>query len=152
MYDFVDRPVASLNRGGRLLIWAMRHWVRAVQNARCPCSDVGPAFHKSDLMAGFPHFHVMMTMLNRHARETLRFGAVDCMRVSEHEAIIISMVRAMRDHPASQAERAAALIIGEDQVAHLLIPMSALARALEDADFFPAPPASHFDCTRFFDE
>ena len=43
MYAFLDRPVQSLNRGGQLLIWAMRHWVRAASAGRCPCGDIGPA-------------------------------------------------------------------------------------------------------------
>jgi len=149
MYDFVDRPVTSLNRGGRLLIGAMRHWVRAVQAGRCPCGDVGPAFGKWNLMAGFPHFHDMMVALNQNALEKQRFGPVGCERVSEHEALIIAMIRALRSQPADQVAHTAALVVGEAQVSQLLVPMTALARTLADANIFPAAPIFDPDCTRF---
>lgn len=29
MYDYIDRPVTSLDHGGRFLVWAVRSWVTA---------------------------------------------------------------------------------------------------------------------------
>jgi len=152
MYDFVDRPVASLNRGGRMLVWAMRHWVRAVQVGRCPCGDIRPAFEGRTLGAAFPHFHVMMAVLNRHAVEKMRFGPVDCERVGEHEALVLAMVCAARGPDLSQAERTASLILERAQVTHLLVPMAALAHALADANRLPAGPIFDPDCARFSNE
>jgi len=152
MYDFVDRPVASLNRGGRMLVWAMRHWVRAVQVGRCPCGDIRPAFEGRTLGAAFPHFHVMMAVLNRHAVEKMRFGPVDCERVGEHEALVLAMVCAARGPDRSQAERTASQIVDRAQVTHLLVPMAALAHALADANRLPAGPIFDPDCARFSNE
>lgn len=142
MYDFVDRPVTSLNRGGRMLVWAMRHWVRAVQLGRCPCGDIRPAFDGKALGAAFPHFHVMMAVLNHHAVEKMRFGPVDCERVSEHEALVMAMVCAAREPDLARAERAASLIVDRAQVTHLLVPMAALAHAHRGCQ--PAPRRSDF--------
>jgi len=152
MYDFVDRPVTSLNRGGRMLIWAMRHWVRAIRAGRCPCGDIRPAFEGKALGAAFPHFHVMMAVLNRHAVEKMRFGPVDCEQVSEHEALVLAMVRAARGPDLARAERTASLIVDRAQVAHLLVPMAALAHALAHARRLPAGPIFDPDCARFSNE
>jgi len=152
MYDLMDRPVTSLNPGGHLLLWAMRHWVRAVSTSRCPCGDVGPAFHKWDMMAGFPHFHVMMVIFNRHAKEKLCFGTVDYEQVSEHEALIMSLVRMMQDQPVETARGAAALIVTAEALPPLLIAMSAFAQAMKRASLSPAVISIKSDCTRFTGE
>ncbi len=140
MYEFVDRPVTSLRRGGELVVWAMRHWVRAASTGRCPCGDVAPAFHKRDLMPAFPHFHMMMAVLNREAILQLRFGSVDCERVSEHEALLLSLLRAMHLTPGGQARATAALIVAPDSVTTLTIAMTALAQGLADANLLPRVP------------
>ena len=152
MYDFIDRPVTALNRGGRLLVWAMRQWVRAVQAGRCPCGDLRPAFESRTLGAAFPHFHEMMAVLNRHAVEQMRFGAVDCERVSEHEALVISLVRAAHDEEMVRVGETAALIVGQRQRPYLLGPMAALAQALADKNRLPATPVFDPDCARFPNE
>ncbi len=152
MYDFVDRPVTSLNRGGRLLMWAMRHWVRAASAGRCPCGDVAPAFHKRDLMASFPHFHVMMAVFNSNAILKLRFGGVDCQRVSEHEALILSLVRSVQDVPLETTRGTAGMIVRPAAVGTLMIAMSALAQGLADAHLLPLAPIVDSECMRFTDE
>lgn len=152
MYDFVDRPVTSLNRGGRFLIWAMRNWVGALANNGCPCSSVGPAFRKWGMTAGFPHFHVMMVLLNREGQETFRFGPVGHERVTEHEALIVGMIRAVRDVPADRMREGAVLMVREGSVPPLMIAMSALGEALVEADLWPAPPIFDADCARFRSE
>lgn len=152
MYDFIDRPVTALNRGGRLLVWAMRHWVRAVQAGRCPCGDLRPTFESRALGAAYPHFHGMMAVLNRYATEQMRFGAVDCARVSEHEALVISMVRAAHDEEKLQAGETAALIVGRPHCPYLLAPMVALAQALAATNRLPATPVFDPASTRFPNE
>lgn len=149
MYEFVDRPVSSLNRGGRLLIWAMRHWVSAVSAGRCPCGDVGPIFHKWKLMPGFPHFHILMALLNRNAVARLRFGPVDCERVHEDEALIISLVRAAHEQPLERMQGMASLIVCKGSTPPLLIAAAALAQALLDAGLWPAPPIHDPDYVSF---
>lgn len=152
MYDFVDRPVTSLNRGGRFLIWAMRNWVGALNDGGCPCGSVGPAFRKWNLMAGFPHFHVMMVLFNRDATEQFRFGPVGHERVTEHEALIIAMIRAVREEAPDRMRDAASLMVCEGSVPPLLIAMSALGEALFEAELWPAPPIFDPDCASFRSE
>ena len=152
MYDFVDRPVASLDSGGRLLIWAMRHWVRGAGAGRCPCGDVAPAFHKRDLMHAFPHFHVMMAVLNRDALLKLQFGQVGCGRVREDEALILTMIRETYHGPADRLRATAALIVAQDSVTTLTIALTALAQGLSDAGLLPRLPVAGAATARSGDE
>lgn len=152
MYEFVDRPVTSLNRSGRLLVWAMRHWVRAAGTGRCPCGDVAPAFHKRGLMPSFPHFHIMMAVLNRESLMRLRFGAVGCERVSEHEALLISLVRAALDAPAARMRETVGMIVRAESVATLIIALTAVAQGLAEAGLMPAAAVHDPECSRFPDE
>lgn len=155
MYDFIDRPVTSLNHGARLLLGAMRHWVGAVQAGRCPCRALGPLFNRPEVSAAFPPLHAMMATLNRHAVEKMSFGRVDCARVSEHEALVIALVRAMAnggrhdERPPAHVAAAATRIVGARHSAQLLAPMALLAQALAEANRLPAGPIPDPDCTRF---
>jgi hypothetical protein len=151
MYEFVDRPVLSLNRSGRLLVWAMRHWVKAASMGRCPCGDVAPAFQKHGLMPSFPHFHVMMAVFNREAVERLRFGSVECERVSEHEALILSFVRTVRGATAAQMRETLNMVVAPHAVGTLLIALSALAHDMAEAGLMPAAEIHDSQC-RFPDE
>jgi len=149
MYAFVDRPLKSLDRGGRLLVWAMRHWTKAAAAGRCPCSDVGPAFHKANLMSGFPHFHMMMALLNRHAVEKLPFGDIDCARTSEGEALLLSLIRTAGNDTSERLADTAALIIRPNAVPPMLIALAALGEALAQARLSPALPLADPDNVRF---
>lgn len=152
MYDFVDRPVSALNEGGRLLVWAMRHWVRAAAAGRCPCGDVAPAFHKHDLMPSFPHFHVMMAVLNRESREGMRFAPVACDRVSEHEALLLELIRAAQSRTPAQMRETAALLVAPDAVGTLGIALAALSHDLTIAGLGPGLALHDPACSRFPDE
>ncbi|MGF7168753.1 hypothetical protein FHS91_000408 [Sphingobium xanthum] len=149
MYAFLDRPVQSLNRGGQLLIWAMRHWVRAASAGRCPCGDIGPAFHKWNLMAGFPHFHMMMALLNRNATEKLHFGTLECEHVTEHEALLLSLIRIAREAPSDQLRGMATAIVDESSVTPVLIAFAALAEAMVEVGLRPLPPLFDPDRARY---
>ncbi|HWJ68619.1 MAG TPA: hypothetical protein VNS79_01005 [Sphingobium sp.] len=127
----------------------MRHWVKAVQAGRCPCGDIRPAFQNAALAAAVPHFHVMMAVLNRHATEKMGMGHLDSVQVSEHEAIILAMVRTTGGGGLTHVAGTAAHLVGEDHATHLLVPTAALAQALANANRLPASPIHDPDCTRF---
>jgi len=137
MYDLIDRPVKSLNLGGRLLLWAMRHWVKAAGAGRCPCGDIAAAFETYALMASLPHFHMLMAVLNREALTPLRFAAIDCARVSEHEALLVSLLRSVPRTPTETARDTMAMIVRPEAAATLLIALSALAQGMADAGLSP---------------
>ena len=149
MYDFVDRPVASLNYGGRLLVHAMRLWTRAAGAGRCPCADVGPVFHKANLMQGFTHFHLMMTLLNRHAVINLGFGQPDRADVTESEAILLALIRLSGAPTARAAAGAVAQIVGRKENPPLLGALAALGEALAGARLWPTPPIFDTGCASF---
>ena len=152
MYEFVDRPVTSLSSGGQLLIRSMRYWVRAASAGRCPCGDVGPIFQKWNLMPGFPHFHILMALLNRNAVTKLRFGTLDCERVREDEALIISLIRAAHEQPLERMQGMAEMIVCKGSTPPLLIAAAALAQSLIDVKLWPTPPIHDPDCVRFPNE
>lgn len=137
MYDMIDQPVRSLNRGGRLLVGAMRHWVRAAGAGRCPCGDIGAAFEAHGLMPCLPHFNMMMAVLNREALVPLRFGAVSCGQVSEHEAMLIGLLRTVPRMQAQAARDTMALIVVPEAAGTLLIALNAMGRGLDDAGIAP---------------
>jgi hypothetical protein len=130
MYEFVDRPVTSLDHAGRFLVWSMRAWVKSMHDSRCPCTAIGPAFAKSKMIAGLPSFHRMMLIFNRNALETFRFCALECNRVSEHEALIVSFVHGMRMSRPDMVRKTLALVVEEDAVPPLVVAIVQLCRSM----------------------
>lgn len=125
MYDYVDRDIGALDTGSRFLIWAMRGWVQTLTDGHCPPAALGPAFARSGMLSALPHFHVAMIVLNREGKETLAFALLACARVSEDEAIILSLVRAIGADRMEQARATIALLVLEDSVGTLLRALSA---------------------------
>ena len=119
MYDFVDRPLTSLGHGGRFLVWSMRTWVKAMHAGRCPCFAVGSGFAQWRMVSGLPDFHMLMMIFNRDGLQKLMFGAVECDRVSEHEALILSLVQAVRTVQPAALHKTLALVVTDDAVANL---------------------------------
>lgn len=138
MYDFLDRPVTTLDNGGRFLVWSMRIWVKTMGETQCPVSAIAPAFAQWRMIGGLAHFHKTMLMFNRDALEPFGFCALHCNRVSEHEAIILSLVCAIRDSRPQAVRDTLALLVEEDSVGDLLGALSALALAMGEAGIFPA--------------
>lgn len=96
MYEFVDRPVTSLDHGGRFLVWSMRSWVKAMGERSCPAGAIAPAFGQWRMLSGLQPFLRIMALFNRHGLENFQFCALPCNHVSEHEAIIVSLICNLR--------------------------------------------------------
>jgi hypothetical protein len=141
MYEFLDRPVTSLDRGGRFLVWSMRIWIKTMGESRCPISAIAPAFAKWKMIGGVTHFHKVMLTFNRDALETFGFCSLHCNHVSEHEAIILSLVCALRDMRPHAVRDTLALLVDEDSIGDLLGALSALGRGMDEAGIFPARAA-----------
>lgn len=142
MYDFLDRPVTGLDHGGRFLVWSMRSWVKAMGDRRCPGSALGAAFARRNMIAGLQPFLRMMALFNRNGLETFQFCALACNHVSEHEALILSLVCSLRDSRPQQLRDTLALLIEEDSLGDLLGALSALGRMMDEAAIFPARPVA----------
>ena len=41
MYAYLDRPIATLDNGSKILVWAMRQWTAAVEKRSCPVAALG---------------------------------------------------------------------------------------------------------------
>lgn len=140
MYEFLDRPLTALDSGGRFLVWSMRVWVKTLGESQCPASAIAPAFAKWRMIGGLAHFHKTMLMFNRDALEQFGFCALQCNHVSEHEAIILSLVRSLRDPRPQVVRDTLALLVQEDCIGDLLGALSALGHSLDDAGLFPGRP------------
>lgn len=142
MYDLVDRPVTTLDAGGRFLVWAMRSWVKTGSDGGCSASAIAPAFAKWRMIGGLQPFHRAMLILSGGALETIRFCALSCNHVSEHEAILIGLVRSLGGGQAVAAHDTVALMVEEDRVSDCFDAFAGLAAAMGHAEILPGIPAS----------
>ncbi|HEY0959748.1 MAG TPA: hypothetical protein VGE05_10825 [Novosphingobium sp.] len=141
MYDFMDRPVTSLDQGGRLLVWSMRSWVKAMGERDCPATKIGIAFAQWNVISGLQPFLRIMALFNRHGLETFQFCALACNHVSEHEALILSLVCSLPDGRPEAVRDTLMLLVEEDCVGDVLAALMVLARSLEKAAIFPSRTA-----------
>jgi hypothetical protein len=142
MYDFLDRPVTGLDCGGRLLVWSMRSWVKAMGDRQCPGSVLGGAFAGHGVIGGLQPFLRMMALFNRSGLENFQFCALACNHVSEHEAIILSLVCGLSDSHPQALRDTLALLVEEDSIGDVIAALSALGRIMDDAAIFPARPVT----------
>ena len=140
MYDFIDRPLSVLDQGGRFLTWSMRSWVKAMAERQCPASAIAPAFARSNVLPGLQPFLRIMATFNRSALEPFQFCALPCNHVSEHEAIILSLVCSLRDSAPDAIGDTLAMLVEDDSLGELIVALAALGRAMEAAAIFPARP------------
>jgi len=141
MYDFLDRPVTSLDHGGRFLVWSTRSWVKAMGEKKCPASVIAPAFGKWNMLKGLQPFLRMMALFNRHGLENFQFCALQCNYVSEHEAIIISLVCSLRNERPERVRQTLELLAEDDAVSELISTLSALGRAMDGSGIYPQMPS-----------
>jgi hypothetical protein len=142
MYDFLDRPVTALDQGGRFLVWSMRSWVKTMGERQCPGSMLGAAFARWNMIAGLQPFLRMMALFNRNGLETFQFCALACNHVSEHEAIILSLVCGLRDERPDRLRDTLGLLIEDDSIGDVLAAMTSLGRIMEEEAIFPARPVT----------
>lgn len=140
MYQYVDRPLTSLDDGARFLVWSMRAWVTAIGHKRCPTHMLAPAFAKWRMIGGLQVFHRAMMLFNRDALETFGFCAIACNHVSEHEAVILELVTSLRDRGATATRQTLELLVQEDSVGDLLETLSRLGATMAVAGIFPGVP------------
>lgn len=137
MYQFVDRDLDSIDEGTRFIVWSMRAWVTSMGQRNCPAQALAPAFARWRMIGGLQAFHRTMLLFNRDALETLGFAPLACSRVSEHEALIVGLVVAMRDQGPKAARKTLELMVQEEAVGDLLGTISTLSATLIVAGLFP---------------
>lgn len=134
MYEFLDRRVTSLDRGGRFLVWAMRSWVAASSASTCPARALAPAFGKYGMLPALHPFLHMMAVFNRFALENFSFGRPDCNQVLEHEAIILAAVACQGSPAARSVPGTLALLLDEEHITGALDAVARLGHAFIAAE------------------
>jgi hypothetical protein len=142
MYEFLDRPVTGLDHGGRFLVWSMRSWVGAAGEKTCPANRLAPAFARWQMLSGFQPFLRMMALFNRYGLAELGFGALRCNHVSEHEAIILSLLASLRDGRRARLPATLAMLVDEDGIGGLIEALAQLGNAMDAAGIYPQPPVA----------
>ncbi|MDE8650129.1 hypothetical protein [Novosphingobium album (ex Liu et al. 2023)] len=137
MYEFVDRPLSTLDPGCRFLVWSMRAWVMMLGNRACPAQAIAPAFARWRMIGGLQPFHRAMLIFNRDALETFAFCSLGCDHVSEHEALILSLACQLRETGPEAARDTLLLLVAEDSVGDLLEALASLNAAMAVAGIFP---------------
>lgn len=142
MYQYVDRPLNSLDEGCRFLVWSMRAWVTTLARRQCPAQALAPAFAKWRMIGGLQPFHRSMLLFNRDALETFAFCPMACSHVSEHEAVILELITSLRDRGPQQTRDTLEMVISEDSVGDMLETLSKLGAAMAIAGIFPGEPVA----------
>lgn len=148
MYQYLDRPLDSLDEGCRFLVWSMRAWVTALGHGRCPAQLLAPAFSRWRMIGGLQPFHRTMALFNRDALQTLAFHPITCPRVAEHEAVILELVASLRDRGAQATRATLELVVADDSIGDLLETLSRLGAAMAIAGIFPGHPVPTGDAAR----
>ena len=141
MYSYLDRPVTTLDAGGRLLVWAVRRWLTASQQRFCPIDAIGPAFSRYGLIPALAPFHRAMILLSARTRQQLNFAPLYCMRIAEGEALLLVLVASCLTRPASALQQTLALLIEADAAAEMGAVLPQLAQAMSSAALLPQIPA-----------
>ena len=140
MYEFVDRPVTSLNKGCRFLLWSMRSWILVAKHRECPGQTLAPAFAQWKLIGGLQPFLRLMIRLNHDSLEKIHICALNCNRVSEHEAILLSLFVGLANGERLRARNIISLLVADEAVGDMLSAATRLAISLYHAEMEPANP------------
>jgi hypothetical protein len=130
MYEFVDRPVRALDREACLLVWSLRAWVMARSARQCPGGVLAGPFARSGRLAALQPFLRLMATLDRHALAPMMFHPLACPRVCEQEAVLISLIAAVPDAPATLIRDAVEMLVDEAAVAEAVAALAELGAAL----------------------
>jgi hypothetical protein len=140
VYAFVDRPVTSLDRGGRFLVWSLRSWAAVAARQQCPGAALAPAFAKWRMIAGLQPFVRLMIGLQRDALKPMRFCALPCQRIAEDEALVLALFVAASEGRRGVVRDTLALLIDESAIGDALDAVLALSTALDGAAIAPGLP------------
>ena len=139
MYRYLDRPVGELEPAQRLLVWAMRNWVGALSNGRCPCSVLGAAFDSCGIADALSDFNTAMLVLNGEGVGSLRLAPLCGRHVRDDEARLLTLFAAGLDGDERQLRRLADQLVRPDAVWHLITAVERIAAILSTAPHTARP-------------
>lgn len=137
MYRYLDRPLTNLSDGERVLVWAMRRWLDARRAGECPAQSIGAVFSTRQVLAGLAPFQQVMTLLDRQGRQTLVFAPLRCRRVSEGEAVLLTLVGGVLATGPTRTHATATLLVSPDHVNGVVDALARLACAFAEAGLVP---------------
>jgi hypothetical protein len=89
------------------------------------------------MLMGLQPFLRVMALFNRHGRENFQFCALPCNHISEHEAIIVSLLCNLREDRPGLVHDTLTLLVEEEAIADLLTSLSHLGKAMDAAAITP---------------
>ena len=141
MYEFVDRPLTRQGESVRLLVWAMRRWVRAADNGGRVSGLVAGAFACARVAGAAYPFTGAMRILLGNALVPLRIGAIGDPLVAEHEAVLLSALSAATNGGTLECRAVARYLVRDDMAPALAWSLIRVAEVFSEAGMGVAPAA-----------
>ena len=138
MYQYLDRTTASLDLGGRFIVWAVRGWVQAVGRRQCPCNALADGFARWNAVEALQSFSMAMAILNCEAGEPLYFRAPGHSRVSDDEALLLDLFEQAPRRPQNEMREMLGMIVPPTSTPALQIAIETAAAALEAIGLSPS--------------
>ena len=134
MYRFLDERIAALDDGARFTVEAIRLWVSAVAERKCPADAITPLFLDRRMIGALAPFHLALTLLAVHARIQIGFAQSCCPVVAEGEALFLSLLD--RDSDRMNVCEAAVSSSHAERLCHSVMELEA---AMQIAGLAPGP-------------
>lgn len=141
MYAYLDRPTATLDEGGKILVWAMRQWTAAVGKRSCPVAALGKTLAARGLISTLAPFHRVMSLLATRARQDLPFAPFWNPLVAEGEALLLTLVSDCRGARAHTLETTLFLLIEAEARDMMHDALLSLGEALDGVGMLPSATA-----------
>lgn len=97
MYRYLDQHLNELDDGEQFTVKAVRDWVMAVAERKCPADAIAPLFLEQRLIAALAPFHRALMLLAVHAKMQLGFARPCAPVVAEGEALLLSLLDHSQD-------------------------------------------------------
>ncbi|MCG2840600.1 hypothetical protein L6Q21_06355 [Sandaracinobacter sp. RS1-74] len=137
MYSLLDRPTDALDPGSRLLVTAMRAWVLAIAARRCPRQGVAQVLAEAEAPPLADRFHRLMRLLHREGNQPMRFGQMAKPRITEAEALMLTLWIDMAEDRAPRALATIELMVKPIAIGPMLNLMLEIVAHLSTARLAP---------------
>jgi hypothetical protein len=138
VYHYLDRTTASLDLGGRFIVWAVRGWVQAVGKRLCPCNALIEGFTRWNAAEALQPFSMAMAILHCEAREPLYFRAPGHSRVSDDEALLLDLFGQAPRRPQNEMREMLGMVVPPTSAPALQIAIETAAAAFEAIGLSPS--------------
>lgn len=95
----LDQRVGDLTDDDVFILSAVRTWVFAARNGRCPEAMLRSGFSTRHVENALPAFLYAMTLLDRYGYGTIRFAEVCYPGINDDEARVLTLFAASRASP-----------------------------------------------------